>query len=295
MRGIYYALLAALCNSMIGIFSNFLYDYGMSNYNIAFYRCITAFMIITLFQLFNRKEKGRFRCSRKEFKVYGILAFFGTLVMYVCETTAVKFISVGLVSFLLYASGILTIILGCIFLKEEFNAAKLCSVILVFLGVVIMFVGNLRTAANVTGIMFAIMAGLGYSLYLFEAKRNEIETSMRSLFFIFGMGSIYLSIPTIATGSLFEVNMRCIPYILALAIIPTVGGFFFTNKALSYTEAGKVQLAEMSEPFFAMILGWIILRQQLAWYEMLGGVLVVCGIFVLGRKSANRENSEFVL
>ena len=68
---------------------------------------------------------------------------------------------------------------------------------------------------------------------------------------------------------------------LALAVIPTIGGFYFTNKALSIIEAGKVQLFEMTEPFIATILAYFILGQIITIYDLASGIIIMVGLLVL--------------
>jgi drug/metabolite transporter, DME family len=71
------------------------------------------------------------------------------------------------------------------------------------------------------------------------------------------------------------------PNLFALAIISTIGGFYCTNKALSLLEASKVQLIEMTEPFFASFLGFLILKQKLTIYDMIADMLIFIGIGIL--------------
>ena len=114
MKSIVYALLAALCDSCIGIFSTILMEGGLASSQIAFLRCAIALILC----LGRRETRSRLRLGGRQVLQRIVLAFFGISVMYLLETTAMSYISVSLVSFLLYAAGILTIILGCLFLKE---------------------------------------------------------------------------------------------------------------------------------------------------------------------------------
>ncbi len=216
--------------------------------------------------------------------LYAILSFLGIFIMYTFEILALKFISVSLVSFLLYSSGIITIVLGCIFLKELFNLEKLVSIIMVFLGVSIMFVSNTKVEGNIYGLIFALIAGTGYALFLFFVKKFNIESGLKTLFYLFLFGSIYLLIPLLLFS---EINLikEGIIYIFALAVIPTVGGFYFTNKALNLIEAGKVQLFEMTEPFFATLLAYIVLSQVITIYDFISGFVIMIGLLILEMKN----------
>ena len=79
--------------------------------------------------------------------------------------------------------------------------------------------------------------------------------------------------------------MSNIPFIVLLAIIPTMGGFYFTNNAINYASAGEVQLVEMSEPFIATILGFVFLKQMISGTDLVGGMIIVMGLLVLEKDS----------
>lgn len=275
-----FAVLAALCNSCIGIFSNKLYDLGMDSINIAFFRCLIALLFISIFLVDKKFRSKIFDVDKKQLIQYALLAFLGIFMMYSFEVLAIKFISVSLVSFLLYSSGIITIILGCIFLIEKFDLKKLLSIIFVFAGIFVMFISNLSIEGNLIGLIMALLAGTGYSLFLFFMKKFNLESGLKTLFYLFLFGSIYLSIPLLISRDI-NITIKCLPDLTALALIPTIGGFYCTNKALSLIDAGKVQLFEMTEPFFASILAYIILGQVITSYDLLAGILIMLGLFIL--------------
>ncbi len=292
MKGILFALLAAICNSCIGIFSSLLMEQGMSSVEIAFMRCFVAFIFTFIVCFLNRNIRKDLSINKKEGICYAVLAFFGISIMYMFETTAIRFIPISLVSFLLYACGIITIVLGCIFLKEKMNVKKFTSICFVTVGIGIMFISNLQFRGNVVGILFAILAGTGYSLYIFLNKKWAIKSGMKTLFYVFLFGTVYLGIQVlIASKGTFPVlEISSIPFIILLAIIPTMGGFFFTNKAISLSAAGDVQLVEMSEPFIATLLGFLILKQTITYTDFLGGILIGVGTGILSLSKRREAN-----
>ena len=284
MKSIVYALLAALCNSCIGIFSTILMEGALASSQIAFLRCAIAFAITLILCLGRRETRSRLRLGGRQVLQRIVLAFFGISVMYLLETTAMSYISVSLVSFLLYAAGIITIILGCLFLKEGMDVMKALSILIVFGGIAVMFVSN-ASGGNLLGIVLALLAGSGYSLYLFLAKKWQVPAGLETLCHLFCFGTIFLGVQTAARGTPLHLHAAHLPWILALAVIPTMGGFYFTNKALNHGAAGEVQLVEMSEPFLATVLGLLVLGQRITATDFAGGILIVAGLLVLERRA----------
>lgn len=55
-RGIAYATIAALCNATIGIFTNIGFRASVQPGTIAFYRCVAAFLAVTMVILIRREK-----------------------------------------------------------------------------------------------------------------------------------------------------------------------------------------------------------------------------------------------
>lgn len=294
MKGIIYALLAAFCNSCIGIFSSILMEQGLSSTEIAFMRCFVALLFTFTLCMLNVSVRRELKIGGLQVLKYMLLAFFGINIMYLFETTAIQYIPVSLVSFLLYASGILTIILSCIFLKEQMSIAKLIAIIVVFMGIGIMFISNLNISGSLIGIVYAIIAGAGYSLYIFLNKKWNMQSGLRTLLYIFLFGTIFLGIQLLVSGTVISMKANNIPFIILLAIVPTMGGFYFTNKAINYAMAGEVQLVEMSEPFIATLLGAVILNQVISKTDFVGGIFITVGLIVLEIDNINHWSKNII-
>ncbi len=297
MKGLLYALMAAFCNSCIGIFSSLLIEQGLTSKEIAFMRCFVALIFTIMICTLNKNIRAKMKIEKRDLIKYAVLAFFGINVMYIFETTAIQYIPVSLVSFLLYASGIITIVLSCIFLKERMTVAKVIAIIAVFTGIGIMFISNMHIEGSLIGIIYAILAGGGYALYIFLNKMWNIESGLRTLFYLFLFGTVFLGLQLMANNSGVNINIRNIPFIILLAIVPTMGGFYFTNKAICNAMPGEVQLVEMSEPFIATILGYIVLNQVISSKDFLGGILIILGLIVLEKDNFielinSRRNSK---
>ncbi len=73
------------------------------------------------------------------------------------------------------------------------------------------------------------------------------------------IGSLYLSIPLFGANLNLNFSLESLILLLALAFLPTIGGFYCTTRALSLAKSNSVQLIELSEPLFAMFFGSLFL------------------------------------
>ncbi len=276
MSGYLYALYAAMVNSSIGIVSHDGFR-SLDFYQIAVFKSLFAFIILSLICLVNKKYRNQvYELYHKKYQL-AFLAFWGVFVLYFFETKAFSVTSLALVSFMVYGSGIVTIFLGYFVLNEAITGKKLIGIISVILGASLI-ISELPNFSNITGIGYAIIGGVGYSIFLVFCRKFSIATNIGFLWWLIGYGTIFLFIPTIITDIKLEIPLSGFIHLLFLAVVPTIGGFYFTSKALNNTEAGKVQIIEMSDPFFTTIAAFLFFGQTIGLHQIFGGLCILIGL-----------------
>ncbi|WP_254361212.1 hypothetical protein [Photorhabdus heterorhabditis] len=75
--------------------------------------------------------------------------------------------SLPLVSFLTYVAGGITLLLSSLFLGEKIGLNKCFSFIMIMIGVYFFFSFSEQTSNNYRGVLLALLAGLGYALFIF--------------------------------------------------------------------------------------------------------------------------------
>ena len=279
--GILYAIMAAICNSTIGIFTTFVFETNMTPSSISFYRCLVALILTTVIILLSRNGLAKLLIVKSQLIGIALASFFGIFTLYTFEILAISYSTISLVSFLIYSCGIFTLILGVFILNEKITLLKGVSTFFVIIGLSIMIIIESEIELSFLGSVLAITAGMGYSLFLIFIKKYEIPSGLPTLWWIFMFGTVYLFLPFVMQTPQLP-NKSNILFIICLAIIPTLGGFFFTNRSLELLEAGKVQLYEMSEPIFATALAFLIFNQQLQMQSYVGILFVLFGLLILG-------------
>ena len=85
-------------------------------------------------------------------------------------------------------------------------------------------------------------------------------------------------------------------WLWAIALGPQILGHTVFNWALGYVEASVVSGAVLAEPVIASFLAWLILAEKPGYATLLGGVVVLAGLFLLlrGRRRSSPETPEAV-
>jgi len=283
--GIAYAVLAALCNATIGLFTNLGIRASLPPDTIAFYRCVVAFLAVTVLMMIRRERPVSLAFARANLRKICVCAFCGIFVLYYFETMSYRFTSVTNVTFLLMStSAIVTFVLAALVLRERSGAWKLVGLGLVLVGIFFMVFGGGLYRPSLRGDALAIVAGVGYALFLVCARRFNLGSGLAVLWCFFAVGMVYLAVPLVVAGS-FAIELRDLPIVMLLGVVPTLGGFYCTTRALELLEASQVQMFEMSEPLFASVMAFVLLRQAVSGPEACGGACILLGLLVADKRA----------
>lgn len=252
--GLIYALIAAMCNGTVGVLSVKLFQAGMSANEVAFYKCLIGFIIILVIILLSGKLKVTFNFVKEKWPVGIICSFFGFFILYHFETTAYTTLNVSSVVFILFGSAtVFLFLLSALTDKRFFNLSEAITIAISIAGLYLIFMCDKK--ANISfgyGLFFASVAGIGYGTFLYLSKKMKFGSGLPQMFTLLLFGNFYLFIPYTQGVELIDINVLSISILIGLAILPTIGGFWCTTKALTLTSSQSVQLIELSEPVFAI-------------------------------------------
>ncbi|ECH6006309.1 EamA family transporter, partial [Salmonella enterica] len=140
LHGIIFALIAAICNSSIGIFSVKLFQAGLTANEIAFYKCLVGFLIIGLTLAIARRWKTAFYFIKTRWRAGLVCAFFGFFIPYHFETEAYINDNVSSVVFVLFGSStVFLFILSALVEKRFFSVQEIMATCLSLFGLYLIF------------------------------------------------------------------------------------------------------------------------------------------------------------
>ena len=76
--------------------------------------------------------------------------------------------------------------------------------------------------------------------------------------------------------------------LIGLGLGPQVLGWLLINYALGKLPASRVSVSLLGQPVVTAILGVVILHEALTANQILGGALVLIGIYLVNQKKANK-------
>ena len=190
-----------------------------------------------------------------------------------------------------------------LFLKEPLTRAVLIGMLLALLGGSVIalgdscqidhglvcpsFSGFLRGDA-LLGNFLALVGAWGLAAYLMIGRRLRGGMSLVPyIFVVYGVAAVALFAAMFASGQR-PTGFSGMTYlwILLLALVPQLIGHSTFNWILRYVPATLVAITTMGEPVGSAVLAYFILQEIPAALTLLGGLLILGGIYISSRKRA---------
>lgn len=201
------------------------------------------------------------------------------------------------------ATPLVVSILATVFLKENVTQRKLVGIVLGFIGVLTIVVAPLmemgeKLSGDFWGNVLVVMAMLCWSLYT-VGSRFLISQRGYSPVFITSVSIFFTAcFFGLATHFIFPVNYltpltdsHTFLLMVYLAVMVTVVMYFLYQWAIKHSSATTASLSTYLQPVFAISLGIIILGERLTLGFVVGGFLVIAGVFLATGTQVARQVS----
>jgi len=277
------AVLAACLWSTLGVLGKIAYSLGAEPLVVVSLRASIAATILGVGLVLMRRNLLRVR--RRDlpfFAVYGVL---GIGLNYLGYFFAIKFTSVSTAIVLLYTYPAVVVVFAFVLYRERITAAKLCGLLLTFVGILFVAWGTAHVGlgSNPIGLGFALLAGLGNASYALGGKRAlATYNTETALFYSLLFGSLMLdAFAYFALGPSPAMNAGIFAIVLTMAIVPTVLGYGAFTYSLRFVEAGEASIVSSVEPAISMYMAYLFLGETLNLVQLIGSALILFAVVML--------------
>ena len=248
----------------------------LSSYEIVLLRTlIGSLLLIAIF--FIAREKLTFYKYKTQsifLAVSGIAM--GTSWIFLYE--AYDEIGVSLASLAYYCGPVIVMILSPILFGEKLTKLKVCSFLVVLVGIFLVNGTAFENGVSVWGLACGLLSAICYSLMvMFNKKANDItglENSMLQLFVAFLTVAIFVGIKQ---GYRMEIDTQSIIPILVLGLLNTGIGCYFYFSSIGKLPVQTVAICGYLEPLSAVLFSVIFLKETMLPIQIIGAVLIIGG------------------
>lgn len=266
----------------------------MSPVNLAILRLFLASIIFLCLVLFQRKRFSSFH--KKDTLTLFLLGFVGISVYHLSLNYGEQFVSAGAASLIIATIPIFVVILAKIFLAEKIDLRIILGIIIAMAGVaVISLWGNPHTEIKIdylSGALAVVLAAFVGAIYTIAGKKMLTRYNPLSLtayaFLIGNLGLIFFLSPSFFEEVL-ELSFITWASVLFLAFFPTVIAYSLWYAALEVKQASEISVYLYVTPVIATLLGTVFLQEQLTFFYILGGALVLIGLYFVNKERRKKR------
>lgn len=217
--------------------------------------------------MFGRRENQLALLARSSFGLAGVVLNF----------YAIANLTLADSSMLGKLSPIFVTIMACIFLKEKIDNKQILSIIVTFLGALLVIKPefSLEMLPSLAGILSAASAGIAYTLLRYLKDKESPDT----IIFYFSLISVVFTAP-FALAEYVQPTFIQLGLLLATGVFASVGQFGITY-AYKYAKATEVSIYNYSAIVFGIILGFIFFGEIPDTLSLLGGAIIIAVAFYI--------------
>ena len=171
---------------------------------------------------------------------------------------------------------------------ERLNRITISGIVVALIGVVVInYSGFIFGSRAILGDVLALLSGFVIGAYLIIGGqlRSRIDIVIY-LTMIYTCSSVILLLATLLLGyDLFGYSHTTYLMLILLAIVPQLIGHSSLILAIRLMPVTLVSVAILGEPIGATLLGYLILQEVPTTTELIGGLLIIGGIFAVMRYS----------
>jgi drug/metabolite transporter (DMT)-like permease len=183
-----------------------------------------------------------------------------------------------------YFAPVFVMILSPFILREQLSTKKIVCIGVAIIGMLMIIGEGVRASSSddFLGLTFGLIAAAFYAALLLLNKFIKDMGKLELTIIQLGTTTILLMPYVFLTEGLgiFEVSSSSIPFILILGIINTGIGFWLFFSGMEGLKGQSIAMLSYVDPFVAILISSIILKEQMTIIHMLGGALLLGSTFV---------------
>jgi len=246
---------------------------GATLWQILFWRQLFFVILVSIFLLFTYKKKILVAMYQS-----GLPGFIGGIILglgFSAYVFAMYNTTVANTNFIIQTQAIFLALFGYLFLKEKISKLTLTSIILAISGILLM-VGNSLSPGQLSGNLVAFIMPSSFAV-LIVIVRKYPNVDMIPL-------QLFAGIVAMLIGYFVSKKINISMHDLFLAFLAgffQVGlGFIFITFGAKKTLSAIVGILMMTEAVLGPFWAWIFLNENLAFYSLIGGSIILFAVFI---------------
>jgi len=291
----YLAIGSALGAAFFWSFSFVWFKIAFIAYNpltvVIFRLAISAILIILIATIFKRLQKP----TRKDLRLFILMAFFEPFIYFLGESYGLKYVSPTVAAVIVATIPLFTPIAAWYFHKEKVKWMNAIGLVFSFIGVgFVVLNGSFQLEASPLGVsleFMAVFAAIAYSIVLKNLASRYNTLTIIAYQNIIGI-VFFLPLWLVFDFNTFlntPYHPQAFRAIILLAVFSSTLAFVFFTQSIRQIGITRSNTFINLIPVFVAFFAFLILKEELGLQKIIGIIIVVAGLFLaqMKRKAGN--------
>ncbi len=284
------------------MFSKILLEANITPMGVIAYRFLLAFLVFEVLRL-TKIVKIRFH---KEMIIPVLLvAFFQPILYFIFETYGLNLTTSSEAGMMIALIPIFVTILSSLILNERPKKIQIIFIVLSLSGIILIQLmksnpdGEVSTFLGFVLLFLAVFSAASFNIASRSASR-KVKAYEITYYMMLTGAVVFNMIYLIQLGINNDLNLYfssistidVILPIMYLGIVASIGGFFLVNYALGKLPAHVSSIYANLSTVVAVLAGHFILGDELSIYTIIGGIMIVLGVYGVARVNYKNQVSK---
>ena len=278
--GIIYTVVSSAAFGVMPILAKIAYKGGANALTVLFLRFFLAALIILPYIVVRKKEFKLNKSQLIHIIFLGIIGYAGTSY---ALFLSYNYISIGLATILHFVYPVIVTVFAVILYKEKLHVSKILALTLSVIGIYLL-VDSGSASLNFKGVWLALISGFFYAYYIVgvaHSEVNKIDTFVLT-FYLACTAALSIFIVGMINGQL-DFNIKPYSFLASggISLVSTVLALTMFLKGIKIIGPSSAAILSTLEPIVSIILGVVILSEQLSFTIVIGCVLILLSVIIL--------------
>lgn len=284
-RGIFLTILSAIIFGFTPIIAKITYDLGSNGITLAFLR--HALVLPILYGII-KIQKLSLVITKTQVKNILLVGIFGSGLAILTLYSSYSYISVGSATVLHFLYPMFVSLISLLYFKEKLSKVNKICLAVATLGIIFFIEPN---NGSMLGIVLSLISGVFFAYYVVGIDRlwlKDMNSYVLNFYFALFI-SIFIGIFGLVTNNLhLTLSATVYGYSFIIAVLTSIIGIICLQQGVKYLGGTTASILSMFEPVTSVIVGLIVLHEQLSMMKIIGCCIILCSITMIvitkGRK-----------
>ena len=289
LRSAGFIIAASFLYGWIPVLTKVIYTSGGNSFNVSFYTALFSVPVLWLMLKWRGIPMKVDRATAKKLLIVGLFGSSATILLLYYSYSR---ISAGMATTLHFIYPIMVAVILALFYHEKMNMLKILALVLAVSGIAVISGGG--AGGDLLGIVCAVVSGCCWAFYMAYLEKSGLAEMDGCLVCMY-MAMVNVVVCGAAAFALGEMQPITTDIAWVLIVVSMIIGRVVAGPVFQVGIRGVGSMVSgilsTLEPITSMVVGWLILDEELTATKIFGAVLVLSGVFVIIYSGARESKS----